>query len=161
MHCWCICWSLHLDCCVQFPLICLQSILRHHRSNEWHFASFEFELFELDEFCSTTYLLYYDWNLFSTRKLCSSCLRSNYFTSLIISFPWRKRVNQSGHQGLLSRYLWSPRRPSLGGTGTVEVKICCGVWGLQMILCCWYLVATSYFSMFCRRFSVQSQLKFG
>ena len=108
-----------------------------------------------------TFLLYYDWNLFSTRKLCSSCLRSNYFTSLIISFPWRKRVNQSGHQGLLSRCLWSPRRPSLGGTGTVEVKICYGVWGLKLMLCCWYLVATSYFSMFCRRFSVQSQLKFG
>ena len=39
-----LCWSLHFDCCIQFPVTCLKSILRHHRSNEWHFASFEFEL---------------------------------------------------------------------------------------------------------------------
>ena len=30
-----------------------------------------------------------------------------------------------------------------------------------MMLCCWYLVATSYFSMFCRRFSVQISLNSG
>ena len=56
-----LCWSLHLDCCIQFPVTCLQSILRHRRSNEWHFASFEFKLllFQLDEFCPTMVLLFY------------------------------------------------------------------------------------------------------
>ena len=51
--CWHICWSLHLDCCVWFPLICLQSILHHHKSYEWHFVSFEFEflLLQLDDLC--------------------------------------------------------------------------------------------------------------
>ena len=100
-------------------------------------------------------------HLLSCGIITASCLRNNYSTSLIIYFPWRKRGNQFGYQGLLSRYLWSPRRPSLGRTGTVEVKICCGVWGLEMLHCCCYLLLTSYFSRFCRRFFIQSQLKFG
>ena len=107
-----MCCSLHLDCCIRFPLLCLQSILRHHRSNEWHFASFQFELllFQLDKFCSTMLFPYYDWNLFSANELCWSCLRGNYSTTLrlyrsFLSLPWRKIVNQGWYRRLLTWYM--------------------------------------------------------
>ena len=139
LRCWCICWSLHFDCC-------LRSIVLHHMSNEWHFVSFEFEplLFQLDEFCSTTLLFYYDWNLCSGRKLCSSCLRSNYSTSLRLSMAekgkpeWMSMASVPIH--VISWKTW-PRN------GTVEVKICRGVWGLELMRYCCYLVGTSYFSL--------------
>ena len=115
-------------------------------SNEWHFVSFEFEplLFQLDEFCSTTLLFYYDWNLCSGRKLCSSCLRSNYSTSLRLSMAekgkpeWMSMASVPIH--VISWKTW-PRN------GTVEVKICRGVWGLELMRYCCYLVGTSYFSL--------------
>ena len=166
-------------------------------SNEWHFVSFEFEplLFQLDEFCSTTLLFYYDWNLCSGRKLCSSCLRSNCSTSLRLSFvsfefePLLFQLDEFCSTTLLFYYDWNlcsgrklcssclrsncstslrlsmaekgkPEWMSMASVpihviswktwprnGTVEVKICRGVWGLELMRYCCYLVGTSYFSL--------------
>ena len=75
-------------------------------------------------------------------------------------FVLPKRLNQSAYRGLLSRYMWSPRQPSLGRTEIIDVKISCGVCGLELMhCCCCYLLVTSYFSRFCCRVSVQYHLK--